>query len=57
MKWASWNVRGVNEASKAKSIDKWLRDQDICLAGILETRVKGRYSCWVVTFSSGGCGY
>ena len=57
MKWASWNVRGVNEASKAKSIDKWLRDQDICLAGILETRVKGMYSCWVVTFSSGGCGY
>lgn len=40
MNCASWNVRGLCEASKAMSVGSWLQQNNVSLCGLLETRVK-----------------
>ena len=39
MKWLFWNVRGMNKRYKQKEI-KMLIQNKVCLAGLVETRVK-----------------
>ena len=49
MNCASWNVRGLCEASKALSVGSWLQQNNICLCGLLETRVKRH---WIESVAS-----
>ena len=39
MKWLFWNMRGINKRYKQKEI-KMLIKNKVCLAGLVETRVK-----------------
>lgn len=40
MTWLFWNVRGINKRYKQKELKQYLRDKQIRLAGLVETRVK-----------------
>lgn len=40
MNCASWNVRGLGEASKSMSVGSWLQQNNVYLCGLLETRAK-----------------
>lgn len=37
---SSWNVRGLNKSSRQLEVGKFLKDNKVVLAGIIETRVK-----------------
>lgn len=38
--WLFWNVRGVNKRYKQKELHNYIRNKNIKLAGLMETRVK-----------------
>lgn len=40
MTWLFWNVRGINKRYKQKELKLYLRDNQIRLASLVETRVK-----------------
>ena len=39
MRWTFWNVRGMNKRYKQKEIKKFLQNNKVSLAGLIETRV------------------
>ena len=40
MNCATWKVRGVSAPPRAKVVGRWLKEHDVGLVGLLETRVK-----------------
>lgn len=40
MKWLFWNVRGVNKRYKQKELRNYMKNNNIKLVGLVETRVK-----------------
>ena len=40
MNCATWNVRRVSASPRAKVVCRWLKEHDVGLVGLLETRVK-----------------
>lgn len=62
MRISTWNVRGMNDAHKVTEIKKFLSHHSVCVAGLLETRVKqhkfgdisrklGRNWTWVTNYN------
>lgn len=40
MTWLIWNMRGINKRYKQKELRKYLQDNHIKIAGLVETKVK-----------------
>lgn len=55
--WLAWNVRGLNKRYRQKELTRYLRENRVKLAGLIETRVKEHKTYRISNKISPGWGF